>query len=86
MPKQTQSLYSSFIGVADKFALTEGAGLNVTPDGLRGMARMIAPTSTADPSRTAPMSIQVCEVFSDSALPLPFPEGRAGLTRVFLLP
>src|ERR1043166_6008514 len=49
LPKQTASLYSSFIGAADKLALTGGAGLNLTPDALKGMARLIAPTSTADP-------------------------------------
>jgi hypothetical protein len=49
LPKQTASLYSSFIGAADKLALTGGAGLNLTPDALKGMARLIAPSSTADP-------------------------------------
>src|ERR1043165_2936320 len=49
LPKQTASLYSSFIGAADKLSLTGGAGLNLTPDALKGMARLIAPTSTADP-------------------------------------
>ena len=49
LPKQTASLYSSFIGAADKLALTGGAGLNLTPDALKGMARLIAPTSTVDP-------------------------------------
>ena len=49
LPKQTASLYSSFIGVADKLAFTGGAGLNLTPDALKGMAKLIAPTSTADP-------------------------------------
>jgi len=49
LPQQTASLYSSFIGVADKLALTGGAGLNVTPDALKEMAKLIAPSSTADP-------------------------------------
>ena len=49
LPKQTASLYSSFIGAADKLALTGGAGLNLTPDALKGMAKLIAPSSTADP-------------------------------------
>ena len=49
LPKQTASLYSSFIGAADKLALTGGSGLNLTPDALKGMARLIAPTSKADP-------------------------------------
>jgi hypothetical protein len=49
LPQQTASLYSSFIGAADKLALTGGAGLNLTPDALRGMARLLAPSSAADP-------------------------------------
>jgi len=49
LPKQTASLYSNFISAADKLALTGGAGINLTPDALRGMARILAPTSPADP-------------------------------------
>jgi hypothetical protein len=49
LPKQTASLYSNFIGAADKLALAGGAGLNLTPDALKGMAKLIAPSSTADP-------------------------------------
>jgi len=49
LPKQTASLYSNFIGAADKLTTTAGAGLNLTPDALKGMARLIAPTSSADP-------------------------------------
>jgi len=49
LPNQTASLYSSFIGAADKLATAGGAGLNLTPDALKGMAGIIAPTSTTDP-------------------------------------
>jgi hypothetical protein len=49
LPKQTASLYSSFIGAADKLAASGGAGINLSPDVLKGMARIIAPSSTADP-------------------------------------
>src|SRR5215831_2413048 len=49
LPKQTSTLYSSFIGAADKFAATGGAGLNITPDALKAMAQLIAPSSAADP-------------------------------------
>ena len=49
LPRQTGSLYSSFIGAADKLALTGGSGLNLTPDALRGMARLLTPGSTTDP-------------------------------------
>ena len=45
LPNQTASLYSSFIGAADKLATAGGAGLNLTPDALKGMAGIIAPTS-----------------------------------------
>jgi len=49
LPKQTAVLYSSFIGAADKLATAGGAGLNLTPDALKGMAGIIAPSSRADP-------------------------------------
>ena len=49
LPSQTAKLYSGFIGAADKLALTGAAGLNLTPDALRGMARLLSPTATADP-------------------------------------
>ncbi|HVO95662.1 MAG TPA: transglycosylase SLT domain-containing protein [Terriglobales bacterium] len=49
LPKQTASLYSSFIGAADKLATAGGIGLNLTPDALKGMASIIAPSSRADP-------------------------------------
>jgi hypothetical protein len=49
LPQQTASLYSNFIGAADKLALTGSAGLNLTPDALRGMARLLSPSSAADP-------------------------------------
>ena len=32
LPQQTASLYSSFIGAADKLALIGDTGLNLTPD------------------------------------------------------
>ena len=49
LPKQTAGLYSSFIGAANKLVGTGGAGLNLTPDALKVMASMIAPSSAADP-------------------------------------
>jgi hypothetical protein len=49
MPKQAAGLYSSFIGAADKLSLTGGSGLNLTPDALRGMARLLSPSAKADP-------------------------------------
>jgi len=49
LPKQTASLYSNFIGAADKVVATGGAGLNISPDILKGMAKIVAPSGTADP-------------------------------------
>ena len=49
MPKQAASLYSNFIGAADKLASVGGANLNLTPDALRAMARLIAPSGTENP-------------------------------------
>ena len=49
LPKQTASLYSNFIGATDKLTGSGLAGLNLSPDVLKGMAKIIAPTSTADP-------------------------------------
>ena len=54
LPKQTASLYSNFIGAADKLAATGPTGLqsglvSLSPDVLKGMARIIEPTGAADP-------------------------------------
>jgi hypothetical protein len=54
LPKQTASLYANFIGAADKLAATGPTGLqsglvSLTPDVLKGMARIIEPTGGADP-------------------------------------
>jgi len=54
MPAQTASQYSTFIGAADKLALVGKQGaqlglLQLTPDTLRGMARLLQPSGTTDP-------------------------------------
>ncbi len=49
LPKQNATLYSGFIAAADKLAATGGAGLNITPDALKAMAQLIAPSSAGDP-------------------------------------
>lgn len=54
IPAQTASQYSSFISVADKLAVVGKQGaqlglLQLTPDTLRGMARLIQPSGAADP-------------------------------------
>lgn len=54
LPQQTQSQYRSFIGAADKLALLGQPGsqlglLQISPDVLRGMARLLDPGGGADP-------------------------------------
>lgn len=54
MPAQRASQYSSFISVADKLAVVGKQGaqlglLQLTPDALRGMARLLQPSGAADP-------------------------------------
>jgi len=54
LPKQTASLYSNFIGAANKLAATGPTGLqtglvSLSPDVLKGMARMIEPSGATDP-------------------------------------
>jgi Transglycosylase SLT domain len=55
LPKQTASVYASFISATNKLAGSGGqAGLksglvNLSPDVLKGLARIIEPTSSADP-------------------------------------
>ncbi|HXZ43288.1 MAG TPA: transglycosylase SLT domain-containing protein [archaeon] len=54
MPAQTASHYSNFISAADKLAVLGKQGaqvglLQLTPDALRGMARLIEPGAPADP-------------------------------------
>ena len=54
MPQQTASQYTNFIGVADKLAVIGQQGaqlglLQLTPDALRGMARLLEPGGTTDP-------------------------------------
>jgi hypothetical protein len=54
LPKQTASQYANFISAADKLAAFGGAGsqlglVQLSPDALRGMARILEPSSAADP-------------------------------------
>jgi Transglycosylase SLT domain len=54
LPKQTASQYASFISAADKLTPLGKAGsqlgvLQLSPDALRGMARILEPTGAADP-------------------------------------
>src|SRR4029077_19095194 len=49
LPKQTANLYANFIAATDKLTASGITRLNLSPDVLKGMARIIAPTSTADP-------------------------------------
>jgi hypothetical protein len=86
LPKQTASLYSSFIGAADKLAVTGGAGLNLTPDALKGMARIIAPTSTADPLAYNTNVDSGLRSLLGFGAPLAIPGRQSRLDRRFLSP
>jgi Transglycosylase SLT domain len=86
LPKQTQSLYSSFIGAADKLSLGGGAGLNLTPDALKGMARIIAPTSTADPLAYNTNVDSGLRSLLGFGAPLAIPGRQSRLDRRFLSP
>ncbi|HEY3150798.1 MAG TPA: lytic transglycosylase domain-containing protein [Candidatus Binatia bacterium] len=84
LPKQTASLYSTFIGAADKLALTGGAGLNLTPDALKGMAKLIAPSSTADPLAYSTNVDSGLRSLLGFGAPLPIPGRRSGLDHRFM--
>ena len=86
LPKQTASLYSSFIGAADKLATAGGAGLNLTPDALKGMARIIAPSSTADPLTYNTNVDSGLRSLLGFAAPLAVPGRQSQLDRRFLYP
>jgi hypothetical protein len=54
LPAQTASQYASFISAADKLAVVGQQGaqlglLQLSPDVLRGMARLLEPSAAADP-------------------------------------
>ena len=54
LPQQTAGRYQTFIGAADKLAAVGQQGaqlglLQLSPDALRGMARMVEPTGGGDP-------------------------------------
>src|SRR6185436_14398165 len=84
LPKQTASLYSSFIGAADKLALTGGTGLNLTPDALKGMARIIAPSSTAEPLAYSTNVDSSLRSLLGFGVPLSIPGRQSLLNRDFL--
>jgi len=85
LPQQTASLYSSFIGAADKLALIGGAGLNLTPDALKGMAKLIAPSSTTDPLAYSTNVDSGLRSLLGFGAPLPIPGKQSRLDRRFLL-
>lgn len=84
LPQQTASLYSSFIGAADKLALIGGAGLNLTPDALKGMAKLIAPSSTADPLAYSTNVDSGLRSLLGFGAPLPIPGRQSRLDQRFL--
>jgi hypothetical protein len=84
LPKQTAGLYSSFIGAADKLTLTGGAGLHLTPDVLKGMARIVAPSSTADPLAYNTNVDSGLRGLLGFGTPVAIPGRQSGLDRHFL--
>ncbi len=83
MPKQAASLYSGFMSAADRLSLTGGSGLNLTPDALRGMARVLAPSGAGDPlafNTTVDSSLRNLLGFG---APLAVPGRRSRLDRRF---
>jgi hypothetical protein len=86
LPKQTASLYSSFIGAADKLAATGAAKLNLTPDALKGMARIIAPSSTADPLAYSTNVDSALRSLLGFGPPLAVPGRQSRIDRRFFLP
>jgi hypothetical protein len=86
LPQQTASLYSNFIGAADKLALTGSAGLNLTPDALRGMARLLTPTATADPLAYSTNVDGGLRTLLGFGAPLALPGRQSRLDRHFFSP
>jgi hypothetical protein len=86
LPKQTAGLYSSFIAAADKLAAAGAAKLNLTPDALKGMARIIAPSSTADPLAYSTNVDSALRSLLGFGPPLAVPGRQSRLDRRFFLP
>ena len=86
LPKQTASLYSNFIGAADKLAAAGQVGfqsglVSLSPDVLRGLARIIQPTGGADPlaySTSVDSNLRALLGFGAPGI------RRTGLDRLFL--
>ena len=87
LPKQTASLYANFIGATDKLTASGITRLNLSPDILKGMARIIAPTSTADPLAYTTNVDSGLRSLLGFGPPLASPGGRRSrLDRRFFLP
>jgi hypothetical protein len=86
LPKQTAGLYSGLLSAADKLALTGAAGLTLTPDALRGMARLLAPSSTADPLAYNTNVDSALRSLLGFGAPLTIPGTQSRLDRRFLSP
>jgi Transglycosylase SLT domain len=90
LSKQTASQYASFIGAADKLAATGQTGfqtglVNLSPDVLKGMARLIDPKSAVDPlayNTNIDSGLRGLLGFSSP----PIPVRQSGLRRLFFLP
>jgi Transglycosylase SLT domain len=87
LPKQTANLYANFIGATDKLTASGLTSLSLSPDVLKGMARIIAPTSTADPLAYTTNVDSGLRNLLGFGPPLAFPGGRQSrLDRRFFLP
>jgi hypothetical protein len=87
LPKQTANLYANFIGATDKLTASGITRLNLSPDVLKGMARIIAPTSTADPLAYTTNVDSGLRSLLGFGPPLASPGGRQSrLDRRFFLP
>ena len=84
LPKQNATLYSSFIAAADKLAATGGAGLNITPDALKAMAQLIAPSSAGDPLAYSTGVDSALRSLLGFGAPLAIPGTQSRLERGFL--
>jgi hypothetical protein len=90
LSKQTASGYASFIGAADKLAATGQTGfqtglVNLSPDVLKSLGRLIDPKSAVDPLAYNTNVDSGLRSLLEFGSPPP-PVGQSGLHRSFFLP
>lgn len=95
MPKQTATQYANFISAADKLAALGQKGsqlglLQLSPDALRGLARLIEPRGAVDPiaySTNVDSQLRTLLGFGSLPVPRPAPGVRQSRSyRFFLFP